>query len=305
MSTRRSVSRADAIMLWTRAFGLCSFPGCGRELIWGSSDPRTRGHISHIVASSDSGPRGDPAFPEERRNAADNLVLLCPNHHEEVDADVERYDVEALRAMKRRHERAISARLAKGAIWQEKLATLDYLNVPRIVTDPAAVGLLEEERGYLISLTTLRDQSEYLPAISSAFERVFTAWQAHALDLGAIDRFGADAIGARISFSDTFRTKNMAGPEAQEPGFQLSGDLEQDPHIYVRKGGRKIYFPLDPRWVTTQTAFHSFQSRISRFAGIGTLKALDTDAAVVSPLAVGSPPLHPSIERLDEGLSVG
>src|SRR5690349_9631186 len=137
MGNRRAVPRADAISLWTRAYGTCSFPDCGRELIRGSTDPRTRGHIAHIVASSDTGPRGDPSFPSERRNRYDNLILLCPNHHTEIDGDPETYDIEALREMKRAHEATISARLGRGAIWQEKLATLDYVNVPRLLTDPA------------------------------------------------------------------------------------------------------------------------------------------------------------------------
>jgi hypothetical protein len=306
MSVRRAIPRADAITLWTRAYGICSFPDCERELIQGSTDARTRGHIAHIVASRDAGPRGDPSFPPERRNRYDNLILLCPNHHTEIDGEPENYDLETLREMKRAHEAAISARLGKGAVWQQKLATLDYVNVPRLLTDPAAVGVLEEEkRGYLTALTTLRDQGQYLPAISYAFEQVFTAWQAHAVDLDAIDRFGVEAIGARVSFSETFWTKNMNRPETRKPGFQLSGEVENDPHIYLKKAGRRIYLPLDPRWVTTSTAFHSFESGTSRFAGIGTLKVVRDDVAIVSPLAVGSPPLSPSVAAFYDALSVG
>jgi hypothetical protein len=44
------------------------------------------GQTAHIVAHGDQGPRADPSYPSERRNLAENLVLLCPTHHVLVDA---------------------------------------------------------------------------------------------------------------------------------------------------------------------------------------------------------------------------
>lgn len=41
------------------------------------------------------------------RDSVDNLILLCPNHHTEVDAAPVTYPVEFLRRMKREHEQAV------------------------------------------------------------------------------------------------------------------------------------------------------------------------------------------------------
>jgi hypothetical protein len=96
----------------------------------------------------------------------------------------------------------------------------------------------------------------------------------------------------------------MTGSEKQEPDFQLTGELEQDPHIYIERDGRKIYLPLDPRWVTTQTAFTTFTSGIAKLAGVGLVRAVSDDSALVSPLAIGGPPLSPAARMLEEGFEL-
>jgi len=301
---RKDVPKADVIQLWTRAYAICSFPECGRELIWGDGDPRLRGAMAHIVASSESGPRGGESIPSEARNRYGNLILLCPNHHEEIDADIERFTSDGLRQMKSHHEERIARQLAVGKTWQEELSTLEYINVPRVILDPASRGILsDDEVERLLGLTTLRDQGFGLAQITLALEEVLKSWAAQAIDLSALDELGEDAAGARVSFEENFRTKNMTGSEKQRAGFELSGDLANDPHIYLRRGDRTIYFPLDPRWVTTSTAFVTFTSGIARLAGVGVLKAVNADQAVVSPLALGAPPLSPAAKAFEEAFA--
>ena len=63
-------------------------------------------NIAHIVASSPDGPRGS----EESYDLSDkleNLMLLCPTHHKEVDEDVEQYTVEHLKEIKRLQEQNV------------------------------------------------------------------------------------------------------------------------------------------------------------------------------------------------------
>jgi hypothetical protein len=303
-ASRGKTPKADMIGLWTRAGSLCSFPGCLRELTYGDEAPRLRGEMAHIVASSDVGPRGDPDFPADERNRYANLILLCPNHHQEIDAEESSYDVDALRAMKADHEEWIARQLSKGRDWAEELSSLDYINVPRVLLDPAATGVLDErELNVLADLRTLREMGFALGGVTLALERVIASWEAHAIDLGEPDALGEEDIGARVSFETSFRTKNMTGADKQRPGFELSGNLEKDPHIYVITGERKVYLPLDPRWVTTSTAFVTFTSGIARLAGIGQLRALDGDMAIISPLAIGAPPLRGAAKELDEMLT--
>jgi hypothetical protein len=303
MVSRGEVTRPEAVKLWGRAGAMCSFTACRRQLAWGRNEVRVRGEMAHIIGSSDDGPRGDPSLPLADRNRYENLILLCPNHHEEIDAELADFTSEVLEQMKAEHEAWVERQLTKGTLWQEELSTVDYINVSRLLLDPAADGLLEDsDRAYLTELTTLRGQGIYIATIAHVMGKVLAGWRAQALSLDAIDEIGEEAVGARIAFEETFRTRNMTGTEKQKPGFELSGDLERDPFIYVKKGSRTIYLPLDPRWVTTSTAFVTFTSGIAKLAGVGLLRAVSGGQAIISPLAIGSPPLSPEAKALEEAL---
>jgi hypothetical protein len=75
--------------------------GCEDELArpeW----PLTRGEIAHICGESAGAARFDPAV--DVRSFA-NLMILCPTHHQQVDyLEPEKYTVDVLVDMKRRHE---------------------------------------------------------------------------------------------------------------------------------------------------------------------------------------------------------
>lgn len=280
---------------------MCSFPGCRRQLTWTGDEVRLRGEMAHIVASSGEGPRGAEALPDAERGRYGNLILLCPNHHEEVDAEPERYSSQELARIKAEHEAWVDRQLSLGPEWREELSTVDYVNVPRMLLDPASSGLIKEgERAYLSELSTLRGQGFSIGRIAFILGEVVEKWRAHATPLDEVSGLGDDAVGSRVSFEETFRTKNMTGSEKQEPDFQLSGELENDPHIYVKKGDQTIWLPLDPRWVTTATAFVTFTSGIAPLAGVGLVRAVSEDSVIVSPLVVGGPPLSPAAKAFEE-----
>jgi hypothetical protein len=81
----------------------CAFPKCNVPLVDRVSGKVT-GRICHIKAKSPAGPRYDASQSDEERNAFENLLLLCPLHHDIVDSDVEAYSVGRLQAMKKDHE---------------------------------------------------------------------------------------------------------------------------------------------------------------------------------------------------------
>lgn len=72
------------------------------------------GHVAHIVAQGDSGPRGDPSMDPKDRDRYDNLILLCTAHHQLVDtpANYATWTVERLKALRSDHEAWVSERLA-------------------------------------------------------------------------------------------------------------------------------------------------------------------------------------------------
>ena len=60
----------------------------------------------HIVSSKPSGPRYTPDLSDY--NDYDNFILLCANHHREIDTDVKKYSVDKLKQIKKEHEESVA-----------------------------------------------------------------------------------------------------------------------------------------------------------------------------------------------------
>jgi hypothetical protein len=81
----------------------CAFPNCSIPLVDQGSGKVT-GKICHIKARQPGGPRYDPNQTEEERHNFENLVLMCPIHHDVIDSDPISYTVERLSEIKAQHE---------------------------------------------------------------------------------------------------------------------------------------------------------------------------------------------------------
>ena len=114
-SIRRSYRSADIALLWSRSGGVCCFPRCNVVCVVeaNNADPSAViGHIAHIEAISDAGPRANPSLSDQQRAAYANLILLCPTHHRIVDAHDSTYTVDMLRGWKAESEKGFSDFLA-------------------------------------------------------------------------------------------------------------------------------------------------------------------------------------------------
>lgn len=109
-----SVPPREQRLLTQKSGNICAFPGCHKLLTSTEGDVVVLGQIAHIVASKDDGPRGDANYPDGERNSYSNLILLCNIHHQLVDSKPATYTVQALRAMKERHESWVESRLTLG-----------------------------------------------------------------------------------------------------------------------------------------------------------------------------------------------
>jgi hypothetical protein len=104
--------RINAIKsLWGRSANRCSI--CKLELT-PNGEYETIGEIAHIVSQSPQGPRGDDPLPLEKRDDYSNLILLCPNHHSEIDKYVDVWPVSKLKQKKEEHEKWVSEKLEHG-----------------------------------------------------------------------------------------------------------------------------------------------------------------------------------------------
>lgn len=96
-----SVSLPTIKRLFAVSSNCCAFPNCSILL----TEPNvTKGKVCHIKGANSTGARYDASQTEADRHHFDNLILLCANHHDVIDDDVEAYTVERLRKMKADHE---------------------------------------------------------------------------------------------------------------------------------------------------------------------------------------------------------
>src|SRR6266446_5289599 len=103
----RSYSMATIKELFALCSNQCAFPDCTNEIVaagtkW--SKAAVVGHICHIYAASDKGPRGKLGLTERERNSPGNLILMCGDHHPRVDKQWQTYPATKLKKWKKAHE---------------------------------------------------------------------------------------------------------------------------------------------------------------------------------------------------------
>lgn len=102
------IPEAEKIKLWVRAGGRCAF--CNRYLLQDeiTVQPLNLAELAHNVGrkATEKSPRGLNPLPITKRNKAENLLLLCKDHHTLIDDGLKRgeYSVERLNEIKRTHE---------------------------------------------------------------------------------------------------------------------------------------------------------------------------------------------------------
>jgi hypothetical protein len=87
--------------LFARSGDRCAFPRCVAPL---THNDTLIGEVCHIKGDKPGAARYDAAQVAAERQAYDNLIVLCPNHHTVIDDDEMAYTVERLLRMKIEHE---------------------------------------------------------------------------------------------------------------------------------------------------------------------------------------------------------
>ncbi|SCY99868.1 HNH endonuclease [Flavobacterium caeni] len=96
-----AISTKNRKNLWAKSGNRCAF--CKTELFnkKETQDEFNIGEECHIISSEEKGPRHKLL---ENFDTLDNLILLCRNHHKEIDTLIDTYTEEVLRYMKQNHE---------------------------------------------------------------------------------------------------------------------------------------------------------------------------------------------------------
>lgn len=108
---RPTIPTSIKLQLWAQSAGRCEFRGCNKLLYKDHLTQKTSNlaQISHIVAFSPDGARGDPIRSKLLEKDITNLMLTCLDHGTLIDNKerVSEYPEELLLEFKREHEQRI------------------------------------------------------------------------------------------------------------------------------------------------------------------------------------------------------
>jgi HEAT repeat protein len=109
-----TISSKTRKLLWGRSGNRCAL--CQRLLYEEESEIDVAvilGEECHIVAKNNKGPRGNSEKPREELDSYENLIILCPTHHELVDKQFKKYTTSYLGDMKKSHEAWVEETLSR------------------------------------------------------------------------------------------------------------------------------------------------------------------------------------------------
>jgi len=108
-----SIADKDIKLLWGRAGGHCSAPGCPEDLTryLAKSGDIVLGEMAHVIGRRPGAARSDDGVGAD--DSYENLILLCPNHHTLVDKAEHDYPVVLLREWKQIWEAEVARRLMR------------------------------------------------------------------------------------------------------------------------------------------------------------------------------------------------
>ena len=86
--------------------GKCEFRGCEKSVVEDmlTGVKSNLSNYAHIIAASENGPRGDANLSKKLYDDESNIMVLCREHHKEIDDFPEKYTVDVLKNMKKEHE---------------------------------------------------------------------------------------------------------------------------------------------------------------------------------------------------------
>lgn len=287
------VSPRTQKLIWGMFAGRCAM--CRESVLWKGETGSTSlvGEIAHIVGAKASAARGR-SQPIGGRDEPENLMLLCRQDHKIVDDNEVEYPPERLHKIRSDYLAWLQGQLAQAHPWSIGIRQYAYLNVPRLDELAALMGYriphepleggkhlssLDYDLNYLID--RFRTTLERLPLETIAADDIHFAHEGY--------------IGQAVSFDRLrFRTRNIPQFRPMAGETRFTGSLEHDPHIYHPFPEWRFVINVDPRWITTDTAYGLFRpsggsSVLSGFARINSVD-YERNTMVATGLALGLPP---------------
>ena len=138
-----AISERTRKSLWAKSGNRCSI--CKTELFSKKQDAEefNIGEECHIISSKPNGARHKPNIGDY--DLFDNLILLCRNHHREIDELTDTYTEELLRYIKVNHEKWVQTTI-NNAINSNKHTKPKFL--ARITSGKELLNIIADTHGY-------------------------------------------------------------------------------------------------------------------------------------------------------------
>jgi len=161
-----SISNKTRKNLWAKSANKCAI--CKTKLFTEkeSKDTFNIGEECHIISSKPNGPRHKPNLDDY--DTFDNLLILCRNHHKEIDELTDTYSEEVLRYMKQNHENWVNDTL-NNKINSENNEKLRFLT--RITSGKELMNIIFNAFGYRTDHDEIEteEEADYIGGILQTF----------------------------------------------------------------------------------------------------------------------------------------
>lgn len=129
--------------LWGKSANRCAI--CKTELFSENknNEKSNIGEECHIISEKPNGPRFKPGLADY--DSYDNLILLCRNHHRDIDEQIDSYNEEVLRYMKLNHEKWVQSTIST-ALNSQKEIRPKFLS--RITSGKELLSIISDSHGY-------------------------------------------------------------------------------------------------------------------------------------------------------------
>ncbi len=162
-----AISEKTRKMLWAKSGNRCAI--CKIELI---KEQETDSNLNigeecHIISSKSKGPRHKPNLNDY--DTFDNLILLCRNHHKEIDTLIDSFPEKILRYMKQNHENWVQKTLKKELDGNKNTEEIKLL--VRISSGKELMNILSDAMGYRVDYDNIisKDEADYIGSTLQTF----------------------------------------------------------------------------------------------------------------------------------------
>lgn len=102
--SKKSIPQKEVKLLWGRSGSRCA--KCQKDIIRETVEDCDYliGKMAHIEGENPGSARYNQNMTDKDRNKYENLILLCPNCHDIIDNDPDKYTIDKIKQIKKDHE---------------------------------------------------------------------------------------------------------------------------------------------------------------------------------------------------------